>query len=183
MLFRRCDTRQSGIFNFERNFIMKKTYAATIALALSTLVAGQAMAAYTSPAGKTREQVRAELTEAQRTGDIVADKAYYNETNVGSGRKLNELFPSQYPAKTSLPGKTREQVRAELIAAQAAGEIVADKSYADETSIGAGRKLNELLPNRYPAKAVATGKSRAQVRAELAEAQRTPAPANYAQYW
>ena len=38
---------------------------------------------------KTREQVKAELAEAQRTGDIIADGE--------SGKKLNELYPSRYP--------------------------------------------------------------------------------------
>ena len=39
----------------------------------------------------TREQVRAELREAQRTGNIVAGGE--------SGQKLNELYPNRYPAK------------------------------------------------------------------------------------
>jgi hypothetical protein len=39
-------------------------------------------------AGKTREQVKAELAEAIRTGDIIA--------NGETGLKLNEEFPQRY---------------------------------------------------------------------------------------
>jgi hypothetical protein len=103
-------------------------------------------------AGKTREQVRAELAEAQRTGDIVASKdAGNDEYASGVGRKLNELNPAAYPAKPAVAGKTREQVRAELAEAQRTGDIVASKDLgADEYASGAGRKLNELFPNNYP---------------------------------
>ncbi len=90
---------------------MKNSYAAIIALTLSTLAAGYASAA---DAPKTREQVRAELIEAQRTGDIVA--------NSESDKKLNELYPSRYPAKAVTQGKTRAQVLAELAEAQRTGE-------------------------------------------------------------
>ncbi|MBK7000122.1 MAG: DUF4148 domain-containing protein [Rhodoferax sp.] len=63
-------------------------------------------------------------------------------------------------------GKTRAQVVAELEEAQRTGDIVLPGTPG-------GRKLNELYPERYPAKAVPPGKTRAQVIAELEEAQRT----------
>ncbi|WP_180125894.1 DUF4148 domain-containing protein [Rhodoferax sp. BLA1] len=103
---------------------MKTTYAAVLAITLSALTAGYANAEAAYPAdntsaattaGKTRAQVRAELLEAQRTGDIVA--------NGDSGKKLNELYPSQYPVKAVEAGKTREQVLAELLQAQRSGEF------------------------------------------------------------
>jgi len=102
---------------------MKTTYAAILAITLSTLAASHASAEYairdTTPVAttsdKTRDQVRAELVEAQRTGDIQA----FGD----SGKKLNELYPSQYPAKAVAQGKTREQVRAELAQAQRSGEF------------------------------------------------------------
>jgi hypothetical protein len=82
--------------------------------------------------------VRAELMEAQRTGDLVA----VGET----GQKFNELYPHRYPAAvTTAQGKTREQVRAELREAQRTGNMVAGGE--------SGQKLNELYPNRYPAQA------------------------------
>ena len=91
---------------------MKISYTAIIALTLSTLAAGYASAA---DVGKTRDQVRAELVEAQRTGDILAQG--------NSGKKLNELYPSQYPAKAVVQGNTRAQVLAELAEAKRSGEF------------------------------------------------------------
>lgn len=149
-----------------------KYATASIALAVAALITGHAQAADT---GKTREQVRAELAEAQRTGDIVASKDMgTDEYASGAGRKLNELNPAAYPAKPAVAGKTREQVRAELAEAQRTGDIVASKDAgSDEYASGVGRKLNELNPAAYPAKPAVAGKTREQVRAELAEAQRT----------
>ena len=94
---------------------MNRKHLSTLTLALAALAAGNALAA-DSAAPKTREQVRAELLEAQRTGDIIE---YGN-----SGRKLNELYPSQYPAKAVTQGNTREQVQAELAEAKRSGEFV-----------------------------------------------------------
>jgi hypothetical protein len=90
---------------------MKNSYAAIIALTLSTLAAGYASAA---DAPKTREQVRAELIEAQRTGDILAQG--------NSGKKLNELYPSRYPATAVAQSSTRAEVLAELAQAKRSGE-------------------------------------------------------------
>lgn len=135
---------------------MNRKYFSTLTLALAALAAGNAFAA--DAAGpKTRDQVRAELAEAQRTGDIVAQG--------NSGKKLNELYPSQYPAKAVVQGKTRAQVLAELVEAQRSGDIVANGE--------SGKKLNELYPSQYPAKAAAQGNTRAEVLAELAQAKRS----------
>jgi Domain of unknown function (DUF4148) len=88
----------------ERNLTMNRAYASIAALAIATLSAGHALAAdHQSPI--TREQVKAELAEAIRTGNIVANDV---------GQKLNELNPSAYPAQPVVAGKTREQVKAEL---------------------------------------------------------------------
>jgi hypothetical protein len=84
--------------------------------------------------GKTREQVKAELAEAIRTGNILA--------NDESGRKLNEVFPSRYEVQQATGTKTREQVKAELAEALRTGEILA--------SGDSGKKLNELFPSSYP---------------------------------
>ena len=107
---------------------MKTSYAATIALALATLSSGYAVAAgggrgpdypaasTAAPSTLSRADVRAELAEAQRTGDIqVGDQ----------GKKLNELYPSRYPAKVEAPGKTRAEVRDEVVKARLNGELVA----------------------------------------------------------
>lgn len=130
---------------------MKKLQLSSIAFALSALTFGQAFAAH---APLTREQVRMELAEAQRTGDIVVD----SET----GLKANELNPGMYPAKPMGMSKTRDQVRMELAEAKRTGDIVVDS----ET----GMKANELNPSMYPAQAKGMGKTRAQVKAELADA-------------
>ena len=137
-----------------------KTRLSVVAIALSTLVAGHALAANPA-AAKTREQVRAELAEAQRNGDMIA--------NGESGLRFNQVSPHLYPQATPV-AKTRAEVQAELAAAQASGDLIA---------IGAiGVRFNELFPAQYAATrtaapavgAVAQGKTRAEVRAELAEA-------------
>ncbi|WP_138514426.1 DUF4148 domain-containing protein [Rhodoferax bucti] len=148
-----------------------KYATASIALAVAALVTGHAQAA--DNIGKTREQVRAELAEAQRTGDIAAPKDAGDEFGATNGRKMNEIYPAAYPAKPVVAGKTREQVRAELAEAQRTGDIVAPKDAGDEFGAANGRKMNEIYPAAYPAKPVVAGKTREQVRAELAEAQRT----------
>jgi hypothetical protein len=106
--------------------------------------------------GTTREQVKAELAEAIRTGNVLA--------NGESGLTLRELFPQRYPA-TPTAGATRAQVIAELKEAQRTGDIIAPGD--------SGLRLNELYPQAYPPKAVAAGKTRAEVQAELREALRT----------
>src|SRR5690606_8555905 len=58
--------------------------ASLAALALSITLSGVAHA----DGGLTRAQVKAELAEAQRTGDIM---------DYTTGQKLNQLFPSAYP--------------------------------------------------------------------------------------
>jgi hypothetical protein len=105
----------------------------------------------------TREQVKAELAEAIRTGDMPAGGE--------SDLKLNQLYPGRYPVKSAVAGKTREQVRAELAEAIRNGDMPA----GGESS----HTLGEINPSRYPAKPAYAGKTREQVKAELAEAIRT----------
>ena len=112
---------------------------------------------------KTREEVLAELAEAQRTGDIAISNGHED-----SGTKLNELYPERYPAKANIAGKTRQQVLDELAEAQRTGDIVVNDGNANS-----GKKLNELYPERYPAKAAITSKTRQQVLDELVSAQRS----------
>jgi lambda repressor-like predicted transcriptional regulator len=121
------------------------------------LILASGLIASTSFAEVSREQVNAELAQAIRSGDMLAD----GET----GLKLNELYPSRYPAKQVQTGLTREQVQAELAQAIRSGDMLAD----GET----GLKLNEMYPSRYPAKQVQAGLTPGQVKAELAKALRT----------
>jgi hypothetical protein len=111
--------------------MIKRTYLTAIALA-ATLAGGQAFAADTST-GKTRDQVRAELKEAVRTGNIMG--------NSESGRMRNEINPSQYPAQPMTQGNTRAEVVAELKEAVRTGNMLAN----DET----GRMRNEVNPSQY----------------------------------
>jgi protocatechuate 3,4-dioxygenase beta subunit len=141
-----------------------KTRLSVVAIALSTLVAGHALAADPSFA-KTREQVRAELVEAQRNGDLIAD----GET----GLRFNQVSPHLYPQATVVAstraadpavavvaqGKTRAEVKAELAEAQANGDLIAD----GET----GARFKDVFPGRYPVQATVQAKSRDDVRAEL----------------
>ena len=102
---------------------MNKTTFATIAIALSSLAAGQAMAAKAPyynetylpsvsaaavTTNKSRADVRAELAAAQRAGEIASTK-----------NTESELPSFQRSAQSSVAGKSRADVRAELAAAQA----------------------------------------------------------------
>lgn len=62
----------------------------------------------------TRAQVRAELAEAQRTGDIIYGV---------NGEKLNELYPERYPVRPAAPARSRAEVREEVIHARHNGEM------------------------------------------------------------
>lgn len=149
-----------------------KTATASIALAITALLAGHAQAA---DVGKTREQVRAELAQAQRTGDIVANTDVgSSEFMSGKGGKLSAAFPESYQQAQFVSSKTREQVRAELAQAQRTGDIVANTDVGNsEYASGKGSKLNAAFPENYPAAPTVSSKTREQVRAELAQAQRT----------
>ena len=88
--------------------------ASAFALALAALSTGHVIAAGTdSP--KTRAEVRQELEEAKRMGEIPA--------NDESGLLLRDEFPERYPPKATEPSLTREQVRKELEEAQRSGKM------------------------------------------------------------
>jgi hypothetical protein len=118
---------------------------------LAALAIG-ALAQSQPPVGKTREQVKAELAEAQRTGDIV-----WGET----GLKLNEIYPDRYPKKAMPPSETRAEVKAELVQAIKDGDLpMGDLDQTDR----------ELMPDRYPPKPMPPGLTREEVKAETLQA-------------
>ena len=109
---------------------MKTKFAATALIIASALIAGTS-----SFAEVTREQVKAELAAAIRSGDIVA--------NGEISLKLNELYPSRYPAKQVQASLAREQVKAELAEAIRTGDIMENGEIVG--------KCNELHPNMHTA--------------------------------
>jgi hypothetical protein len=115
---------------------------------LSLLVAALALASAAGAQSLTREQVRAELDAASRSGDLIAAGDL--------GLKENELRPGRYPAAAQEPGKTRAQVREELAQALRSGDYQVGES---------GFTQQELHPV-----GTASTRTRAEVRAELAEA-------------
>lgn len=139
-----------------------KTRLSVVAIALSSLVAGHVLAADAS-VGKTRDEVRAELAQAIRSGDLIADGA--------TGQRYNEIAPHLY-AQPVVVSKSRAEVKAELAEATRNGDLIADGQ--------TGARFNQVYPAQYaavraeaPVAAVAVGKTREQVKAELAEAIRT----------
>jgi hypothetical protein len=104
---------------------------------LDNLYSGLYSAKHTA-VGKTRAQVKAELADAIRTGDIYAGGE--------PSWKLNELFPNRYQEKSAVADKTPERVKAELAQAVRTGDIYA----GGEPSW----KLNELFPGLYPSQSV-----------------------------
>ncbi|WP_171019958.1 DUF4148 domain-containing protein [Hydrogenophaga sp. 2FB] len=144
-----------------------KTRLSVVALALSSLVAGHALAADVS-VGKTRDEVRAELAQAIRSGDMIADGA--------TGQRYNEIAPQLYAQPQAVvASKSRADVKAERDAAIRNGDLIADGA--------TGQRYNQIAPAQYAAvraadastvaAAPAVGKTRAEVKAELAEAIRT----------
>lgn len=128
------------------------TAASLIALALA---AGPVLAQ--DPAGaKTREQVRAELIEAQQRGEVMVDGE--------SGRMLYELYPRGFRSSMTAQGRTRAEVRAELLEARRRGEIFEG---GDSESAFTPRHLGGAS-----VMAAGPGRTRAEVKAELLEALR-----------
>jgi len=140
------------------------TRLSIVALALSSLVAGHALAADAS-VGKTRDEVRAELAQAIRSGDLIADGA--------TGQRYNQIAPQLYAQPVAV-SKSRAEVAAERDAAIRNGDLIADGA--------TGQRYNQIAPAQFAAvradtpvvaAAPSVGKTRAEVKAELAEAIRT----------
>ena len=109
---------------------MKTKFTAIALILASGLIAGTS-----ALADVTREQVKAELAAAVRTGDIMAGGE--------SSFKLNELYANRYPARQVQVGLTREQVKAELAEAIRTGDFMVGGEIS--------AKCNELHPEMHPA--------------------------------
>jgi len=151
---------------------MKTSHSTAIALAISTLIAGHALAA-DADVGKTREQVQAELVQARATGNITAPDQLSIDYTGRTGAKMNEIFPARYAAVAPVSTKTRAEVVAEMAEAKRTGNVMASTQVAIDYAGTTSAKMNEVFPSRYPAVAGTPAKTRAEVRTELAEAQRT----------
>ncbi len=103
----------------------------------------------------SRAQVQSDYVAAVKNGDVQEPR---------SGLLLNQLYPSQYNAKSQASAVSRAQVQAERQDAVRNGEVVDART---------GIALNQLYPAKYPNaaanKADAT-KSREQVKAEAIQA-------------
>jgi hypothetical protein len=116
----------------------------TLVLLAATAFAAQAQTA------KTRDDVKAEWAEAQRTGNLPADGE--------SGLLLRELHPQLYPQAAARGGRTRDEVKAEFADAVRSGAVIA--------SAESGLTLQQQYPERYPPAVRLAGKSREEVKAE-----------------
>jgi ribosomal protein L30E len=123
--------------------------------ALSLLLSVLSVGAIAQPQ-ITREQVKAELREAIRTGNIVEGE---------DGRTRYERNPSAYPPHIVVAGKTRSEVKAELAEAVRTGDIMVGES---------SLKLNEQHPGRYPKARSSTRPSEAPMHAESQLPQNSP---------
>jgi hypothetical protein len=107
--------------------------------------------------GLTREQVKAELAEAIRSGELRAVGEFH--------LRLRDLHPGRYaPAPAGPAPKTRQQVRLELEQARADGTLI------EAGELGLPRA--EIAPHLFGARPPLFGKTRDEVKAELALARR-----------
>lgn len=126
-----------------------KASLSLVLLALAASVSG----AY-AQSGLTRDQVRSQIEEARRNGDLLAPGE--------AGVPLRQLVPGNYPRQPVTAGRSRAEVQAELREAQLTGNLLA----AGEIGLTAA----QLNPSAYPAPPMVAGKSREQVRAETLQA-------------
>lgn len=99
----------------------------------------------------TREQVRTQLEQSIRNGDVIVGG------EIGLTEREHRIQRGQ--ARSEATGKTREQVQAELTEASRSGSIL---SYGDLML-----PAFELAPQRYPARPAAAAMNRKQVQDEL----------------
>jgi len=107
--------------------------------------------------GKTREQVAAELVQAQRNGDIVSRWSFTER----------ELSHGTIATTTVASGKTREQVKAELAEAQKKGDIPIGFVHKTEREIYSGN-----YPQATNLAQQGGGKTREQFEAEFVAAKK-----------
>ena len=119
---------------------MKTKFAATALILASGLIASTGFAA--DSGALSREQVRATVLQARADGSLALASAEIGNASSAavkstltaltrervmaggeSNLKLNELYPSRYPAKAVQPSVTREKVKAELAEARVCSRV------------------------------------------------------------
>jgi hypothetical protein len=136
----RCtnNIRQPSLINL-KEIQMKTNILSVVTLSVATLFAGQALALTSMSAPETPQQVRAELVEAVKSGDMLAGN---------NGLQLNEVRPDLYQQPVAAMSKSSAQVRSELIVAVNAGNRIVGES---------GARQNEIHADQYPAKPAVPG--------------------------
>ena len=105
-------------------------------------------------------------------GSALAQDSFSSDKLAPTGATYKALFAARDGVKAANE-KTREQVKAELLQARANGDVVAPEQFSMDMTGHAGATYREIFPARYGATVVADTKTRADVRAEFAEAVRT----------
>ena len=109
---------------------------------------------------------------ALSAGQAVAQDSFSSDKLAPTGATYRALFAARdgiFPAT----GKTREQVQAEVLQARANGDTVAPDQFSMDMTGRTGATYREIFPARYGVPTIADTKTRADVRAEFAEARRT----------
>jgi hypothetical protein len=112
--------------------------------------------------GPTREQVRAELMEAQRNGTLIA--------NGETGATFRDQNPSRYMAQPATSGLSRADVQAAFEQARANGELV--------VSTEIGLTARQLAPGNY---STPSGMKTSSFSGTMTPAMQAPSPLNNAQ--
>ena len=109
---------------------------------------------------------------ALSAGQALAQDGFSSDKFAPTGAAYQALFAAR-DGVAAVGGKTRDQVQAELQQARANGDVVAPEQFSMDMTGHAGATYREIFPARFGVQVVADTKTRADVRAEYAEAVRT----------
>lgn len=109
---------------------------------------------------------------ALSAGQAAAQDSFSSDKLAPTGATYRALFAAR-DGVLPATGKTREQVQAEVLQARANGDLVAPEQFSMDMTGHAGATYREIFPARFGVETIADTKSRADVRAEYAEARRT----------
>ncbi len=137
---------------------MNRIQSTLIVAAFSTLFAGQALAGEAAQ-GLSREQVKAELSEAIRTGNVF---------DAATNQLLKDAYPARYSKAAQAQAAAPAQAKAEAAKAQAASTVQLGKTRqqvldelaeairtGDVLDTATGLQMKEAYPHLYPQAATA----------------------------